>query len=424
MDAILNVVQKCVGAIIDFISTIINGLMKALEKLPFVGKYFKELNEYAEEAIKLEEDKQALTKRERVAMEENAKIERDVAELRTKAKHKDIYSESERLALIEEAIALERKRAQETKAIAEERLRVAEAEAARAGNSAEVEAELARLRADVYSAEKEFYDKTRRMESELTAFRREEEQKRQEDAKKALEARMKQVDDGIQSEQSKLIQARINREIDDETLNQKLQELELEALNRRLQVYGLDKAERDKINRQILDAKLKIAREEDRAIADLAESVRQAMASKADKEKEDFEKQFTDREAILKQGLEKELITETEFRERVEELRAERQAEIDAKEEEEKKKKAAEELARKDVEFENERIKLLEQLASRAITQEEYNATLLEIEQRFLDEKARITGLTEEQITKFKEEQLNKQIKNNEANLKKQQSLS
>ncbi|MDR2130554.1 MAG: hypothetical protein LBP56_05225 [Odoribacteraceae bacterium] len=421
MDAVLNIVQKCVGAIMDFITVIINGLMKTLERLPLVGKYFKEMNEYAEEAIQLETEKQELTKRERQITEENAKIEEEVSELRTKAKQKDIYSEKERIKFLEDAIALEKKRAEETKAIAEERLRIAAAEAARAGNPAELEDELARLRADVSAAGIAYNNKTRELASELTSFRREEENKRNEDAKKAIEARLKQVDDGIQAERSKLFRARLDRQIDDETLNQKLQELEMEALNRRLEVQGLDKTERDKINQQILDAKLKIMQEEERATKELAERLRQEMQTADEKAKEAFEKKFTDRENILKEGLEKGLITEVEYQDRLARIQAERQAELDAQAEEEQKKKAAEELARKDTDLENERVKLLEQLANRAITQEEYNASLLEIEQRFLDEKMRITGLSEEQITKLKLDNLNKQIADQDKALKKQQ---
>jgi DNA repair exonuclease SbcCD ATPase subunit len=422
MDAVLNVVQKCVGAIVDFISAIINGLMKALEKLPFVGKYFKELNEYAAEAIALEEAKQALAKRERASTEENAKIARDVAELRNKAKQKELYSEKERIAFLEEAIALEKRRAEETKAIAEERLRIAEAEAARAGNSAEVEEELAKLRADVYAAETEYFSKTREMESELTKFRADEARARQEAAKKALDDRLKRVDKEIQAERSKWIQARLNREIDDEELNKKLQELEMEALNKRLAVHGIEKEERDKINQQILDAKLKIMQTEEKAAQTLAESVRQAMMSIADKEYEDFEKKYLDRIKILKEGLEAELITREEYAKRIQEMRAERQAEIDAKEEEERKKKVAQEMAEKDAQFENEKVELLEKRANDLISQEEYNTSLIELEQKFLDEKLRINGLTEEQITKFNEQQLLKRIAAQDAALKNQQA--
>jgi hypothetical protein len=422
MDAILNVVQKCVGAIMDFISAVIDGLMEALESLPFVGDYFKQLNEEAEKAIKLETDKQELMKREREAIVENAEIDQKVAKLRTKAKEKDIHSEKERIAFLKEAIELEEQRANTELELAKERLRVTEAEAERAGNPAEMEDKIAQLKAAVFAAETEFDNRTRRMKTELSTFRIEEERTRQEEAKKALEARLKQVDDGIQAERSKLIQARLDRQIDDETLSQKLQELEMEALNRRLQVHGLEKAERDKINQQILDAKLKITREEEKAMTDLAERVRQEMLASGEKEKEALEKRFTDREAVLKEGLEKGLITEIEYQDRLEGIRAERQAEIDAKADEERKKKAAEELAAKDAQFENERVQLLEQLADRLIAQEEYNNSLLELEQKFLDEKMRITGLSEEQITKFKAQQLEKQLADSEKALKAQQA--
>lgn len=420
MDAILNVIQKCVGVILDFISTIVNGLMKALEKLPFVGKYFKEMNEYSRDAIELEKSKQALAKKERVATEENAKIERDVSELRNKAKQKDLYNEQERIKFLEEAITLEKKRANETLAIAKEKLRIAEAEAARAGNTAETENQLAQLRADVYNAEKEYHDRTRRLTSELSNFKIEQENERKEAAKKAIEEQLKAVDRAIAAEKAKLLQAKLDKEITQKEFNDKMEALELESLNRKLKIQGLEKDKREEINQALMDAKLKFQEEEEKRTKELTEKLRVDALSKNEKELDDIQQKYKARQEILQESLENELITEAEYSQRLAQQEAEMQAELDKKKLEQQASKATEKMAEIDREYEEEKLKLLEQYADKQITQEEYQQGLLALEQQFLDEKLRINGLTEEQITKLKEQQLQKQISANEKAQKKQ----
>lgn len=421
MDAILNVIQKCVGAILDFISSIVNGLMKALEKLPFVGKYFKEINEYSREAIELEKSKQTLAKRERVATEENAKIERDVSELRNKAKQKDLYNEQERIKFLEEAISLERKRADETLTIAKEKLRIAEAEAARAENTAETENQLAQLRADVYNKEKEYHDRTRRLTSELSNFKIEQEKERKEAAKKAIEEQLKAIERSMAAEKAKLTQAKLDKEITQKEFNEKMEALELESLNRKLEIHGLEKDKRAEISQAIIDMKLKFLKEEEKRTKELTEKLRLDALSKNEKELDDIRKKYQEREKLLQESLEAELLSETDYITRLDQVKTEMQAEIDQKAEEQKAAKAAEELTKKDKEFEEEKLKLLEQYADKQLTQEEYQQTLIDLEQQFLDEKMRINGLSEEQITKIKEQQLNKQVAANEKALKKQE---
>lgn len=421
MDAILNVIQKCVGAILDFVSAVINGLMKALEKLPFVGKHFKELNEYSREAIKLEESKQALAKRERTATVENAKIERDVSELRNKAKQKDLFSEKERIKFLEDAIALERKRADETLALAKERLRIAQTEADRADNDAATNDKLAQMKAELYNAEKEYHDRTRRLTSELSTFKIEQENERKEAAKKAVEEQLKSADRAIAAEKVKLLQAKLDKEISQKEFNEKMEALELESLNRKLEIQGLEKDKRAEISQTIIDMKLKFQEEEEKRTKELTEKLRVDALSKNEKELDDIRNKYKEKQKLLQESLEYELLTEAEYTQHLTQQKADMQAELDNKQSEQDAVKAAEKMAKLDKEQEEEKVKLMEKYADSQITQEEYQQGLLELEQQFLDEKLRINGLTEEQITKLKEQQLNKQISDQEKSLKKQE---
>lgn len=421
MDAILNVVQKCVGAILDFITAIINGLMKALENLPFVGKYFKELNEYSREAIELEKSKQALAKRERVATEENAKIERDVSELRNKAKQKDLYTEQERIKFLEEAISLERKRADENRAIAAERLRIAQIEADRADNDAATNNKLAQMKAEFYKADQEYHDRTRRLTSELSTFKIAQEKERTEAAKKALEAQLKAVDSEIAGEKAKYMQARLDREITQKEFNEKMEALELESLSHKLEIHGLEKEKRDEINQAILEAKMKFLEEEEKQTKELTEKLRVDALTKNEKELDDIRKKYEVRQKLHKDALDKKLSSETEYQAALISIQEEMQKELDKKKQEQEAAKATETMAKLDKEQEEERVRLMEKYANTEITQEEYQQGLLDLEQQFLEERLRINGLTEEQITKLKSQQLQKQISEQDKALKKQE---
>lgn len=421
MDAILNVVQKCVGAILDFISTIINGLMKTLESLPFVGKYFKEINEYAKEAIELEKAKQNLEKKERETLVENAEAELKVSKLRTEAKHKDKFTAKERIGMIEEAAKLEQEMADREIANAREKLRIAEAEAARAENTTEVERNLAELKAATFQAEKTYYDRTRELSEQKNAAQNEmlaEEKKKQQEA---VAAQLKAIDSGITAEKTKLRQAKLDKEITQKEFNDQMEALELESLNRRLAVHGLEKDKRAEINQAIIDAKLKFQEEEEKRTTELTEKLRLDALSKNEKELDDIHKKYQEREKLLKESLEADLLTETDYITRLDQMKTEMQAELDQKAQEQKTAKATEEMSKKDKEFEEEKFKLFEQYADKLLTQEEYQQSLIDLEQQFLDEKLRINGLSEEQITKIKAQQLQKQISDQDKSLKKQE---
>lgn len=424
MDAILNVVQECVTAILDFVSVVINGLMKTLEKLPFVGKYFKQLNDYSREAIELEKSKQVLAKKERETLVENAEAEMKVSKLRTEAKRKDLFTSDQRLAKIEEAIKLEQEMADREFANAKERLRIAEAEAARAGNTAETEQKLAEMRAATFSAEKKYYDRSRELTEQMNTARNESANDEKKRVADLLKKKIDAVDRAIADEKAKLIQSRLDKEIDDKAFNKKMEELELEALNRKLEIHGLEKQKRDEINTAILVARLKMQEEEEKTIKELAEKLRVDALSKSAKELDDIRLKYKEREKLLVESKERGLITEQEYSLRLQEQQDEMQLEIQKKQEEQASNKAEEEIARKDREHEQEKIRILERYADQKLTQDEYQQELLELEQQFLDEKLRINGLSEEQITKLRETQLNKRIEiDKKASEKEQNSL-
>ena len=414
MDVILNVVQKVVIGLLDFIAAIIEFVRTVSEKLPIVGKYFKEINDYEREAIELEKSKQVLAKKERETLVENAEAEMKVSKLRTEAKRKDLFTSDQRLAKIEEAIKLEQEMADREYTNAKERLRIAEAEAARADNTAETEQKLAEMRAATFQVEKQYYDRSRELTEQMNSTRNEfanEEKKRVADIlKKKIEA----VDRAIASEKASLIQSRLDKEIDEKNFNKKMEELELESLNRKLEIHGLEKEKRDEINAAILATKLKMLQEEEKKVKELAERLRVDSLSRSEREIDDIRKKYEEREKLLVESKEQGLIAEAEYMQRLQNQREKMQAEIDKKTTEQRSNRAAEELREMEQAYDRERILIMEQYANREISQAEYQQRLLDLEREFLAKRLMINGWTEEQLAKLKEQGLQKQIADRE----------
>ena len=414
MDAILNVVQKVVIGLLDFIAAILEFVRTVSEKLPIVGKYFKEINDYEREAIALEKSKQALVKKERETLVENAAAEVKISKLRTEAKRKDLFTSEQRLAKIEEAIKLEQDMASQEYANAQERYRIEKAEADRADNAAEKNQRLAELQVAMSRAEKTYHDHSRELTEQLNTVRNEFANEEKQRITDLLNKKIEAVDRAIASEKASLIQSRLDKEIDEKNFNKKMEELELEALNRKLEIHGLEKKKRDEINAAILAAKLKMLQEEEKKSKELTEKLRVDAFSKSEKEIDDIRKKYEEREKLLVESKEQGLITEAEYAQRLQVQREEMQAEIDKKTTEQRSNRAAEELREMEQAYDRERILIMEQYANREISQAEYQQRLLDLEREFLAERLMINGWTEEQIAKLKEKSLQKQIADRE----------
>lgn len=170
--AITNVVQQVVDVLItamEWVGKFAGGISKALEKLPFVGKYIQQANEATSAAIKLEEDKQKLQDATRQNTLDQAKTEEKVADLRAKIAQKDKYSSEERIKMSDEAAQAEKEQAERNIALAEERLRIAKIEAEYNKNSKEVNDELIQLEAEVIRRRTETSKRLKEIEGERQA---------------------------------------------------------------------------------------------------------------------------------------------------------------------------------------------------------------------------------------------------------------
>lgn len=166
LDGLLSVIQFVAGAILSVIEAGIkldNWISSQLEKLPFVGKLYKQLNDSNKEAIDLAKEKIAIDQQARKDEIKNAKDALEVSKLRTMAKDKENYSDKERLEFVRKANKLEQEQADRNVALAERKLRALQIESQWAQNNKEANDELAKLEAEVYKARKEQFDKTREL---------------------------------------------------------------------------------------------------------------------------------------------------------------------------------------------------------------------------------------------------------------------
>lgn len=198
VDVVTVACQKFAGVILDIVGWIgkaTGSIMKWLEKLPLVGDNIAAINAESERYIQLEKDKYELNKRSRDLEVESSKAARDVAELRTKAKDKEHYTDQQRLAFVQEANRIEGEIAAKKKAQAMENLRILQEEAQATQNQKQIEEELARAEAEVYRAETEYNTKIRELLEQENTIKNEiaaEDKARADEAKRQNDEKIKQ----------------------------------------------------------------------------------------------------------------------------------------------------------------------------------------------------------------------------------------
>ena len=105
--------------------------------------------------------------------------------------------------------------------------------------------------------------------------------------------------------------------------------------------------------------------------------------SKSAKELDDIRLKYKEREKLLVESKERGLLTEQEYTLRLQQQKEELQKELQKKEEEQATSKAAEEIAKKDREYEQEKVRVLEKFADQQLTQEEYQINYLNLNNVF-----------------------------------------
>ena len=190
--AIFKPIGEAINAIFDSIATALAKVATAMANAVnwIVGKLSPAYAEAAKEAQELVQAQDDLEQAERDYTVNSAQRNAQVAELRDKAIQSEKYSVEERKKFLQEAIDLEKANLEEQKRITAEKLRLLEIEAKQnKDTSDEMKNRIAQARAAMYQAEEQYYSGVRRLNSQLTTFDKEEQQKRTEATKKALARR-------------------------------------------------------------------------------------------------------------------------------------------------------------------------------------------------------------------------------------------
>lgn len=308
LDVITRAFQGLASVILDVVGWIgkfTGGILKYLEKAPLVGDAIKKINDENERYVQLEKDKQALIERNRKLTVDAAKAERDVAELRTKAKDRENYTDEERLKFVQEANAIEKRISEEKKAVAEENLRLLREQAAATENTKEINDELAEAEAEVYRAETEYSNKVRELLEQENTIKNEiaaDDKARAEANRKQMEEKIelqKEYNDALeeayQETQDMLIELLQEGVVKEEELERTRYERQVQAIKDKQALYAQDTElyqeyalqlelaeEQHQMNMQRISMEARTAE---------AEAAKQAFEEEKDRQKELYEKE-------------------------------------------------------------------------------------------------------------------------------------
>ena len=166
LDALCKVMQNLAGFILNVVEAggkMLAWIDKQLEKLPLIGDKMKEVNKQNEEYIRMAKERYAIDKDARQLEVDNAKNELEIAKLRTIAEDKLHYSAKERLAAVQKANRMEEEASKRNYELAKRKYDLMVAENAMAENTKETNDAIAQAEVAMYSARKEYYEKSREL---------------------------------------------------------------------------------------------------------------------------------------------------------------------------------------------------------------------------------------------------------------------
>ena len=270
LDFIVDAVMSLVNLLLKLAENGFSSFMKWAETLPFVGGWFKKMNEESESAIQLEKDKQALVEKQRENMVKIAEDERNIAKLRDEASRKDIYNAKERIAMLEEAKDLELGILEIKRQELETEISILERATDKVKSTTEWKNQIAEANAALIRLDTEFFTKSRAIDRTLSAARLEDRREEIDAAKKALDERLKNEENALNRQINQLKQSRLEGLITEKEYNRQVEQLTIESIHRKINIRGQEKDKILQLEAQLLDAQIKQQTESDR---DLLEEI-------------------------------------------------------------------------------------------------------------------------------------------------------
>lgn len=243
-------------------------------------------------------------------------------------------------------------------------------------------------------------------------------------AKERIKNQLAAIDAYIDAEKTALIRARVNREdyrsevIDSEQkYNSALEQIEFEGLEKRLAVSGLSNEKQAELQRQFWDFKLRLFTTEEKStqkfLNDLDKLYDQFELKSATRDQRELiriRQKYNDATLLLDNALKKNLISEEEYQRLIEQIREKGRLAEDQYYSNQGAKDAATEIKRINEAQSQAELQASEMRIQGVYNESQYKARLLEIEMQYQEQRLRVNGLTEEQITELKRQNADRQI--------------
>ena len=194
LEPVMIVIRKIFDGLAIVISKIVEawaaayvGIIKFLEKIHLIPEGAAEASKAQQDLVTAIDD---LEEAERQYSVNSAKRDAEISDLKVKAKQKDKYTLQERMDFLQQELDKKKQNLIDEEAIAEERLRILVATAEKEQDTSdETKKKIAEAEAAKYRAVQAYNQGVQEAETELTNFVLEEQRKREEAAKAAIEAR-------------------------------------------------------------------------------------------------------------------------------------------------------------------------------------------------------------------------------------------
>lgn len=260
----------------------------------------------------------------------------------------------------------------------------------------------------------------------MAAARIEDEARREAEkaAKEAIEKKLEKEEFALQKELTLIKKQLVEKEITQAEHDRLVEQKTLETLNKKLEIQGLEAKKKAEIEQQILDFKL-MALEQERQFEKEREAIlaeyQKAVMTDNERELQTIRDKHDNRIKVLKEQLEKELITEAEFNEFRAIILEEQAKELEQKKNDQKEIEATKQLAWQNEELEREKMIEMEKYAAGLISKQNYEQAIINLEQEYALRSLEISNLSDEQKKVAKEKLLNFMIKKQEVETKKQE---
>lgn len=260
----------------------------------------------------------------------------------------------------------------------------------------------------------------------MAAARIEDEARREAEkaAKEAIEKKLEKAEFALQKELTLIKKQLVEKEITQAEHDRLVEQKTLETLNKKLEIQGLEAKKRAEIEQQILDFKL-MALEQEKQFEKEREAIlaeyQKAVMTDNERELQTIRDKHNNRIKVLKEQLEKELITEAEFNEFRAIILEEQAKELEQKKNDQKEIEATKQLAWQNEELEREKMIEMEKYATGLISKQNYEQAIINLEQEYALRSLEISNLSDEQKKAAKEKLLNFMIKKQEVETKKQE---